>query len=165
MNVVGYKCFNEDLTNRYGYKFEVGKIYFAEGIIKFGEGGNGFHLCKRLEDTLRYFDAMNNRVSICEVIGDGEIVSNYDDYYGYYDMFVVSKLQLIKMLSRDEIIDISLNLDSIRAKRFLSGYKLTKEELLIFKNKFKSDISVQEYIEYYQENKADAFVKRRCNNG
>ena len=27
--VVGYKAFNKDLTNRYGKKFEIGKIYIA----------------------------------------------------------------------------------------------------------------------------------------
>ena len=64
--VLGYKCFNEDLTNRYGFKFEVGNTYKVDGIIKFGIDGNGFHMCERLEDTLRYFDAMNLDVSVCE---------------------------------------------------------------------------------------------------
>lgn len=27
MEIIGYKCFNEDFTNRYGEKFEIGKTY------------------------------------------------------------------------------------------------------------------------------------------
>ncbi len=60
--MIGYKCFNSDLTNRYGSKFEVGKTYHAKGDIKFGNNGNGFHMCKNMEDTLRYFDAFNDNV-------------------------------------------------------------------------------------------------------
>ena len=57
--------FNDDLTNRYGTKFEVGKTYHANGDIKFGNDGNGFHMCKNIEDTLRYFDAFNDNIRIC----------------------------------------------------------------------------------------------------
>ena len=55
--MLGYKCFNENLTNRYNTKFEIGKIYHVNGNIKFGNNGNGFHICKNLEDTLRYFNS------------------------------------------------------------------------------------------------------------
>ena len=47
MGIIGYKAFDKGLINRYGTKFEVGKIYIAEGAIKFGNQGNGFHLCKK----------------------------------------------------------------------------------------------------------------------
>lgn len=67
MEVLGYKCFNKDLTNSYGTIFEIGQIYTIQGDIKFGTKGNGFHMCKRLEDTLRYFDGIHNEVSICLV--------------------------------------------------------------------------------------------------
>ena len=62
--MLGYKCFNENLINRYGTKFEIGKIYHANGNIKFGNKGNGFHLCKNLEDTLRYFKSFNYKINI-----------------------------------------------------------------------------------------------------
>lgn len=71
MSVIGYKCFHEDLTNRYGIHFKVGHIYFAQDLVQFGNFGNGFHLCKNMEDTLRYFDAMNQAVCICKVKGSG----------------------------------------------------------------------------------------------
>ena len=35
--------------NNYGKKFSVGKIYITSGTIKFGNNGNGFHLCKNIE--------------------------------------------------------------------------------------------------------------------
>ena len=47
--IKGYKCFNKGLINRYGKKFEVGKIYHQDGDIKFGINGNGFHMCSNLE--------------------------------------------------------------------------------------------------------------------
>lgn len=158
MVVSGFKCFNKGLINRYGKKFEVGKIYFAEGSIKFGNEGNGFHLCKNLEDTLRYFDAMNDEVSICRVIGSGEIHEWFDEYYEYFDMYVASNLQIIKELSREEIIDIGLNLNNLKVNRFISGYRLNEEEIKMFKDKFKKDQFVQQNIGYYQE---FGFVKKK----
>ena len=159
MQLIGYKCFNNDLTNRYGKQFEVGKIYTVNGDIKFGNNGNGFHMCKNMEDTLRYFDAMNNIVNICEVIGTGDIVKYHDEYYGYYDMYAVSKLEILKKLTREQVIAIALNLPIIRVQRFLSLYKLNENELDLFKDKFVNEEDVQKIIEYYQENKLDAFVK------
>lgn len=69
--ITGYKCFNKDLINRYGMQFEVGKIYSVNGNISFGNNGNDFHMCVRLEDTLRYFDSFTQEIDICEVIGYG----------------------------------------------------------------------------------------------
>lgn len=161
----GYKCFNKDMTNRYGQTFEVGKTYFIDGKIKFGNNGHGFHMCERMEDTLRYFDAMQEEVNICFVLGSGEIVSYVDEYYGYYDMFAVSSLKIIKQLTREETILKGLLLNEVNVKRFISGYKLRPTEINIFKTKFCNDLSVLETIEYYQEEKLDAFVKKRGTYG
>ena len=60
--IEGYKCFSEGLVNRYGVKFEIGKIYHTENEVKYQY--NGFHMCANLEDTLRYFDAMDDTVDI-----------------------------------------------------------------------------------------------------
>ena len=41
-----YKAFNKvdgKLVNRYKRVFEIGKEYFIEGEIRFGNNGNGFH--------------------------------------------------------------------------------------------------------------------------
>ena len=76
----GYKCFDKELINRYGTIFEVGKLYHSDNEIKFGNDGNGFHVCKRLEDTLRYFDAMNGEVDIAKV----KCYGNYQKYEDEY---------------------------------------------------------------------------------
>ena len=67
MEIRGYKAFNKDMTNRYGVEFKVGSVYEVEGDARFGNDGNGFHFCKRLEDTLRYFDGMGDEIQIAEV--------------------------------------------------------------------------------------------------
>lgn len=46
MQVEGFKCFNEDLTNRYGKKFEVGFSYHLDGNIIFGNSGKLSHVPK-----------------------------------------------------------------------------------------------------------------------
>ena len=160
MEVIGYKCFNKDLTNRYGMKFEVGKTYVDNGIIRFGDKGHGFHMCERLEDTLRYFDAMDGQVSICLVKGSGTIVEEYDDFNGYYNMYSTSVLEIIKELSRDEIIDMAILFNEIRVERFLSCFRLNDYEISLFKDKFANNYSVISYIGYYQENDYNAFKKK-----
>ncbi len=161
MYIIGYKCFNENLTNKYGFKFEIGKLYTAHGTIKFGNNGNGFHLCKNMEDTLRYFDAFKNSVTIAEVLGSGKIVESFDDYYEYYNMYVTEKLRILKILTREEIINIELELNLDRVERFLSGFKLSKEEIELFKNKFNNNQTILQYIEYYQKGNIDAFINKR----
>ena len=153
----GYKCFKKGLINRYGTKFEIDKEYHANGIIKFGNYGNGFHVCKNLEDTLRYFNAMNEPVDIAEVICHGMYDQGEDDYNGYYDMYAFEYLFINKILTREEIIDYGLKLYDFRTKRFISGYRLTKEEILLFKEKFKNNQDILNTIAYYQEGNIEAF--------
>ena len=160
MEVIGYKCFNKDMTNSYGMKFEEGKTYIAEGEIIFGTRGNGYHMAERLEDTLKFFYADEEEVNICLVKGSGNIVSSFDQVYDYYDMYSVEKLSIIKKLTREEIINYGLNLHQERVKRFIAGFKLTEEEIILFKNKFSYSDEVLSFIEYYQEKKYDAFHNR-----
>jgi len=158
--VNGYKCFNEDLTNRYGFKFEVGNKYKVDGIINFGINGNGFHMCERLEDTLRYFDAMNLEVSVCEVVGSGEIVSFYDEYNGYYDIYTVEEISIIRKIDREEIISMMLNVNEVRALRFLQLYKLNDEEIKFFRDKYKNNVMILDVIDYYQYGIKDVYSKK-----
>lgn len=160
MIVKGYKCFNEDFTNRYGIKFEVGKIYITDSQVKFGVNGKGFHLCKNLEDTFRYFDAINDDIKICEVIGCGNVALVEDNYYGYYDMYSVEMLKIKKELTHDEIIGYGLNLGCIKVKRFIEGFKLTSDEINLFKNKFKNEQDVLDAIAYYKENDKEVYKRR-----
>ena len=154
----GYKCFNSDMTNLYGDKFEVGKKYSITGEVRVGTKGNGFHICENFEDTLKYFGALNDSVVICEVIGSGEIVSDWDDYYGY-EKFAVSNLEIVRVLSREEIIQMGLQLHEIRADRFVQVFKLTDEEIPLFEEKYGSYIKILKSIEYYQKNNKHVYEK------
>lgn len=157
MEIKGYKCFNKNLINRYGKKFEVGKIYISSGVLKFGN--NGFHMCKNIEDTFRYFDAFNNDVDVCLVSGSGKIIEYSDEYYGYYDMYCVEKIKIIDNLSREEIINIGLDLNKERVKRFVSLFRLTNDEIFLFKEKFEKYVEVLDAISYYQEGNTKIYKK------
>jgi len=161
MEIIGYKCFNKDMTNRYNIPFEIGCSYQMTGKIKFGNYGNGFHMCKNLEDTLRYFDYENNDIAICLVKGSGNIVEHADEYYGYYEMYAVEKIEIIRLLTREEIINYALNLKEIRIKKFINCFKLTKEEIILFKERYKDKRDVLEYIIYYQETKRRKLIKNK----
>ena len=158
MEIRGYKAFNEDLSNRYGLEFKPGEIYQVTGPASFGVRGNGFHFCKRLEDTLRYFDAMDGKIQIAEVIGRGSIVEYYDDYYGYYDMYAASELEIVKVLSREEIVHPYLFYENTeQVKRFVSGFKLTDEEKELFRNAYFGNKDVIAAIAYYQDGVKDVY--------
>lgn len=148
------------MKNNYGVKFEVGKTYTVNEPIIFGLKGNGFHIAERLEDTLRYFDADKEEISICLVKGKDKIVESSDEYYGYYNLYAVQTLEILKKLSREEIIKIALSLYETRLIRFISTFKLSKEEIELFKEIYKNNFNIISYIEYYQENDMDAFKKQ-----
>ena len=160
MEVIGYKCFNKGLKNRYGRKFSIGQIYIMPGIIKFGNNGNGFHLCKNIEDTFRYFDTFNNEVDVCLVKGSGQIHESYDEYNGYYDMYCAEKMEILKQLNRSEIINVGLNLHPIRANRFISTFKLTPGEINLFKEKYKNEFDVIDATAYYQEGDKQVYERK-----
>lgn len=157
MIVKGYKAFDKQLKNRYGQQFEVGKDYDCLGKAIFGNKGNGYHFCQRLEDTLRYFDGMNDKIQIAEVIGSGNVVECCDEYNGYYDMYVATSIKIVRVLSRKEIIEYFLDVPDYRIKRFIQGYKLNKKEIDIFKEKYGSNVSILKTIAYYQENQRDIY--------
>lgn len=130
--IKGYKLFNADFTNMYGKKFEVGKTYEVDGEISFGVDGNGFHFCEHFVDTFRYFDTAEGFV-LAEVIGTGEIVDYFDDYYGYYDMHASSKIEIVRVVSREEILNMVKKLIKspygiFELKKFFSTFALTEEE-------------------------------------
>lgn len=157
----GYKAFNKDMTNRYGQTFEEGKNYSVVGPLIYGNKGNGFHFCKRLEDTLRYFPALKEEIKIAQVETKNEVQENWDDYYGYYDMYVARTLTIDKILTREEIISMFLDLYDERVVRFLAGYRLTEKEIEIFRLKYPSSRKIQLAISYYQENDKEAY-SRAC---
>ena len=60
--IKGYKAFYKNLVNQNGMSFEIGKRYVCEEEYQ----NYGFHFCKNIEDTLRYFDAKDDEVKICK---------------------------------------------------------------------------------------------------
>ena len=162
MEVKGYKAFNKGLTNRYGRKFEIGKQYSLDGKISFGNDGNGFHFCKNIEDTLRYFDGVNGKIEIAEVIGSGEIVTNEDEYNGFYDMYSAQRIKINRKIERQELVTMFLTTITIepRVVRFIQLFRLTKKEIEMFKLKYASSIMVMDAIAYYQEGQNDVYEKR-----
>ncbi len=107
--VKGYKAFNKDSTNRYGQPFTEGETYRVNGEIKFGNDGNGIHMCTSLSDVFRYVNAFEEEVIVAEVTGRGKYDKRDDYYYGYYDMYNFEEITVNKFLSREEIISKMLN--------------------------------------------------------
>ena len=156
----GFKCFNKDMTNRYGRKIEVGKIYTTTGDVKFGNDSHGFHFCKNLEDTFRYFNATEEEVSVCYVRGFGKIDEYEDDYNGYYGMYAAENIEIMKKLSRQEIITYELNKYEERVIRFIQTFKLTNEEIYLFQEKFSNNDRVIKAISYYQIGDKTVYMKK-----
>ncbi len=159
--VVGYKCFNKDHTNRYGMEFVVGRTYTsASSDVSFGNNNkSGYHMCKNLEDTFRYFPADSEEISVARVRGSGNIITRDDEYNGFYDMYSVERLHIDKFLTREEIINYFLDKDITRVCRFIQLFKLTNEEINLYMNAFSSSETVINYIMYYQLGDKDIFNK------
>ena len=130
MEIKGYKAFNKDHTNRYGMPFEEGKDYHVDGEIRFGNNGNGFHMCTHLSDVFRYFDP--EYIDVASVIGSGEYDEGEDETWSepYYWMYAVSDIHIEKFLTRDEIIEIMSNASASDIVKFFATYNLSVDEAL-----------------------------------
>ena len=161
----GYKTFNKDRTNRYGRVFIEGKTYQVNDPPKFGNKGKGFHFCKRLEDTLRYFPAMEEEVAIAEVTSLGDYVEYDDEYYGYYDMYSTNKIKINHFLTREEIIkkylDRPEHQTEDRVIRFLQGFRLTEKEKEMFRLAYAFSERIEQTISYYQDGDKDAYTREK----
>lgn len=133
MAIKGYKTFDKGLVNRYGKVFIEGASYEEDVTPKFGNDGRGMHFCKRLEDTLRYFNATEEEVDIAEVTAYGDLAEGEDDYGGFYDMYATNKLRIDHVLTRDEILRMFLKMEpNERVKRFIKYFRLDDIELSMF---------------------------------
>ncbi len=133
MEVKGFKAFLPGLkTLEQNMILEVGKSYHTNQNVEFGQ--SGFHFCKRLEDTLHYFSNYHSPIDICEVVGFGTVVEGFHDYYGYYDLYASSDIQIVKKLSKIEILNIYKELleksywNYERIARFLKYYPNLSEQ-------------------------------------
>lgn len=162
----GYKGLSKGLINAYGMKFELYKDYkvdISEKILEYGVDGYGFHFAKRLEDCLRYYNGLDEEIEIAQVIALGELLESYDDYYGYYDLYVTNHIYIEHILTREEIINYIKNVNPLRIKRFIQGYKLTDEEIAIIL-KENNNNSIKDAINYYQYGKKYVYKRRPTMN-
>ena len=153
----GYKCFNGDFTNRYGMKFNVGCCYKVDGDIKFGGLGNGFHMCKNLVDVFRYFDTSEDDFILCEVVGSGNFNCYDDEYNGFYNMYAVECIEIIRIINRVEIIENVLNMDVFMLKRFIQLFRMNNNEINLFYNRFGLIDDIILAIDYYQNGNKNAY--------
>lgn len=149
------------MTNKKGQKFKEGHIYFCPGIISFGINGNGFHFCKRIEDTFRYFPTLESSlypplesIAVAEVVGSGNIVEGQDDYNGYYDLYVSQYLEVGHVLNREEIMELACDMVEMRLTRLVSTYRLTEEEITKIEGKY---LNVDLAINFFQRGKKDTY--------
>ena len=70
MEVFRYKAFNDNLTNRYAMKFNVVnkklKSFHINNLKNYG-----YHMCETIEDTFRYFGAMEIIKSVIFIYEEG----------------------------------------------------------------------------------------------
>lgn len=161
MEKLGYKVFNKGLINLFGSKVELNHKYSVEGPLKWGgscNDGNGFHFCTYLEDCLRFVsDSLDKEIDVALVKGSGDMIEYWDDYYGNYEMFVARNMEVIKVLSREEIINYIFTHNYINTlEKFISGYRLTEDEIKLFKERGLG----LDYIEYYQYGNQKVFEKK-----
>lgn len=132
--IEGYKCFHEGLVTKTGKKMELEKKYTTNETPIFHS--SGFHMCERLEDTLRFFDSFTEEIEICKVIGYPEYIKYDDEYYGYYNMYSCQGIILLEKLTRNEIMEIARNMNDFQIQRFISLFNLTPSEIEEFIKKY-----------------------------
>ena len=129
MEIFGYKSFDSKGINQSGEKLMVGNKYHCDGNIKYNH--NGYHFSTRFEDTIVFSDKVDENgnsnllhdVVIAEVIGSGvfdEVPYGYSNYYGYYDMYACSDIEIVRFIPREELIIEALKLPEYRMERFIS---------------------------------------------
>lgn len=161
MERLGYKLFYKGLINLFGNKVELNHKYSVEGPLKWGgssDDGNGFHFCTYLEDCLLFAsDSINQDIDIALVKGSGDMREYWNDYSGSYEMFVARNMEVLKVLSREEIINYIFTHNYLNTlEKFIRGYRLTEEEIQLFRDK---DLGM-DYIEYYQYGDKKVFEKK-----
>ena len=104
---------------------------------------------------------MKNDVSICLVRGSGDMLVFSDEYYGYYDMFAATGLEVSKVLTREEIINMYLSVPSHRMVRFVQGFRLSEQEKELMRLSYCDDIDVVNAISYYQDGDKDVYSRER----
>jgi len=160
--VFGYKSLKANLTNKYGQAFEIGSVYKKETDLQFGINGHGFHFCAHLEDTFRYFNPVKDNVC-CKVVGSGKVLKVSDYAYHSSDMYVSSEIQLIEILTREQIFEYALSCDMDSLERMLSLYCFQQGELVRLKAYLEEidNARLLQLVENHQTGDASTFKRER----
>lgn len=155
--IEGYKAIDGDYCNRFGLKFEVGKVVHIDGPIISGHNRGGIHICKKFEDTFRYVHT-DREFYLCEVIGFGEIGDEYIDdsnmYDSYYDIYACSDVYVKRIISREEIFIMAKDLAKNypwRLENFIMTYEpISIEEAMEIKEILsKYETKIKKMVDYY----------------
>ena len=95
--MIGYKAFDENLQCR-GFQFEVGKTYDTGRVKEELKlcSHTVFHFCRELHKIESVSDYRLSKSRVCEVIADGDIVTD-GDIYG------TNKLTILREILREEL--------------------------------------------------------------
>ncbi len=139
---IKYKAFNLDLTNRYDNTYKLNKWYSNDEPA--------FFFATNFEDCFRYYDSNNSLLCEIEIDGDTEYIN--DEYYGMYDIGKTSAFKIVKILSREEIINMATSLSIHRKKNFIKCFELIDDEIEYFKKFIKNNSELINF-EYKYSNK------------
>jgi len=92
-----YKAFNKNLTSKYGFQYEVGKVYeIDKNELQLGKCG--FHFCEcALDVDYWYPPNKDTTYAVIEVLGDA-ICNNIDSNA------VTNKIKIHRQITRKELI-------------------------------------------------------------
>lgn len=169
-DIIAYKAFFKGLINNIdGINYQVGKVYQTTNQLQYMK--SGFHMCEKPEDCFRFLRPAVTDVDLTLVRGFGKTYGfdagyrAYDDTIGY--IYITEKMEILKVFTRKEILDMAINMPPIRLDILLSLYPLTKEEadFLIENYKYedlgllwrKPEKNIDELVNYYQKK----YVKRK----
>ena len=86
--------YQSDFKNNAGLQCKVGQI--LETTKPIAPKQNGYDFAKRLEYTLRFGNALQEDVVICEVTSLGDVIEYEDEYNDYFELYVTSKLRIVE---------------------------------------------------------------------
>lgn len=168
--IIAYKAFFKGLKNNIdGIDYQVGKEYQTTKDLQYMK--SGFHMCEKPEDCFRFLRPTETEVDLTLVRGFGHWygfdagLRAYDDTIGY--IYITEKMEILKVFTREEIIDMAVDMPPIRLDTFLYLYPLTSEEAKYLKENYKyndlgylwrnTEDNISDLVDHYQKK----YVKRK----
>lgn len=170
--VIAFKAFFKGLKNNLdGIDYQIGKEYKTTNDLQYMK--RGFHMCEKPEDCFRFLRPVETEVELALVKGYGKMYGfdagyrAYDDTIGY--IYITEKMEILKVFTREEIINMAVDMPPIRLDVFLYLYPITEEEANYLKKHYKyedlghfwgkPEKNVSELIDHHQK----IHVKRKEN--